>query len=82
MRHGLAALAGLAIAALTVLSLAGNSRLDGPVLLELTSRHGLHQGDLLTLGVAAVGVLAVVALHAAAGREHAPRRHEGAGLSR
>jgi hypothetical protein len=81
VRHGLTALAGLAIAALTVLSLAGNSRLDGPVLLELTSRHGLHRGDLLTLGVAAVGLLAVVALHAA-GREHSPRRREGAGLSR
>lgn len=68
MRHLLASVVGLAIAALTVLALAGSSRLDGPVLWVLSDRHGLHRGDLAVLAVGAVGLLTLRGLHRRARR--------------
>lgn len=65
MRHLLAAVVALVIGALTALAVAGSSRLDGPVLWVLSDRHGLHEGDLVVLGVAAVGLLTLAGLHRA-----------------
>jgi hypothetical protein len=84
VRHLLAAVVALAIGALTVLALGGQSRLDGDVIVTLTARHGLHQGDLVALGVAAVGLGTLAVLHLAGRRprrERAGRHpHDGAGL--
>jgi hypothetical protein len=63
VRSLLATVVGFVIAALTVLALAGSSRLDGPVLVVLSDRHGLHRGDLTAVTLAAVGLLTLVALH-------------------
>lgn len=49
-----------AVLLLTLLALAGSSRLDGPVLLRLSEGHGVHVTDLLA--VAAAGAV-VRSLH-------------------
>ena len=75
VRSLLAAVVALAIGALTVLAVGGQSRLDGEILVTLTARHGLHQGDLVALSVAGVGLLTLAVLHQLARRR--PRRGQG-----
>ena len=45
-----------------LLLVTGRYLADGPVLLTLSSEHGLHEGDLLVAAGWAVGVAAVVLL--------------------
>ena len=82
VRHLLAGVVGLALAALTVLALAGSSRLDGPVIWVLSDRHGLHRGDLAVLAVGAVGLLTLLGLHRRARRRPAAVTREREHVSR
>lgn len=42
-----------------VFGVAGSSRLDGPIILDLSASHGVHLGDLPVLLVGAVAMVAI-----------------------
>ena len=56
MRH---AYVGATLVLLALLAISGRSRFDGPVVLQLTTDHGLHVAD---FGVMLLLVLGLVAL--------------------
>lgn len=45
---------------LAVLALAGSSRIDGPVLLDLGGSHGVHLSDPVVLAAAVVALRALL----------------------
>jgi hypothetical protein len=68
MRQGLAGLLALVVVALTALAIGGQSRLDGPVLVHLTTDHGLHRGDLVPLLLGGIVLVGLAALARTPGR--------------
>jgi hypothetical protein len=57
-----AALAVVVLTGFAVLLVTGRYVADGPVLLDLSAEHGLHEGDLLVAAGWVAGVAAVVRL--------------------
>ncbi|WP_370327092.1 hypothetical protein [Euzebya sp.] len=62
MRRRAALTASVAIGVLVVLALAGQGRLSGPILVSVTSRHGIHLGDLLVVLAGVTAIAAVIRL--------------------
>jgi len=50
---------GVTVVLLALLAISGRSRFDGPVVLQLSTHHGLHAADLLVMALAAGGLWAL-----------------------
>ena len=57
------AFVGTTVVVLALMAISGRSRFDGPVVLPVTTNHGLHAADLVVLLVAALGLAALATLN-------------------
>jgi hypothetical protein len=62
---------GGVVSAFAFLLLNGQYSHDGPVVITVAPRHGLHEGDLFVIGGWAVSMLALLALAVISGRRNA-----------